>query len=448
MDDATPRHLEVEDACSDVKAHLKGRGPITVRGEMTNWRGPHTSGHWYFALSDPRPGKKAMVDAKAWRSTAARIGFVPEPGDVVLVTGTWDFYAPTGRASLIVDRMKRAEGGDSLLLRLAQLRERLQKEGLFDLDRKQDLPFFPRRIAILTAKGSAALTDVQRTAALRCPATELLLHHIPVQGDDAAPRIAEAIAAVDADSERLGIEAILVTRGGGSMEDLWCFNDEAVVRAVAQCQLPVVSAIGHERDESLIDLVADVRASTPTQAIMKLLPDREEELEMLAERAARLQSLAHRSIERRRLVLQRLERSVQAHHPQRALTSQREKLGQLRTRLRQHVVNEVTSRQSRLETVMTRLRHARPLDKAQTKLAPLPLRLRRAVQVAQDRRRKQWTSLEAQLRVLSHRRTLERGFALVHGADGLVRNPSQIKPDERLRLELAEGDLTVRPEVD
>ena len=111
-------------------------------------------------------------------------------------------------------------------------------------------------------------------------------------------------------------------------------------------------------------------------------------------------------------------------------------------------MNEVTSRQSRLETVMTRLRHARPLDKAQTKLAPLPLRLRRAVQVAQDRRRKQWTSLEAQLRVLSHRRTLERGFALVHGADGLVRNPSQIKPDERLRLELAEGDLTVRPEVD
>ena len=139
---------------------------------------------------------------------------------------------------------------------------------------------------------------------------------------------------------------------------------------------------------------------------------------------------------------------MQAHHPQRALASQIEKLGQLRTRLRQHVVNEVTSRQSRLETVMTRLRHARPLDKAQTKLAPLPLRLRRAVQVAQDRRRKQWTSLEAQLRVLSHRRTLERGFALVHGADGLVRNPSQIKPDERLRLELAEGDLTVRPEVD
>jgi exodeoxyribonuclease VII large subunit len=371
---------------------------------MTNWRGPHSSGHWYFALSDPRPGKKAMVDAKAWRSTAAKIGFVPEPGDVVIVQGTWDFYAPTGRASLIVDRMKQAEGKDSLLLRLAQLRERLQKEGVFDADRKQALPFFPRRIAVLTAKGSAALTDVQRTAALRCPATELVLHHIPVQGDDAAPRIAEALAAVDAASERLGIEAILVTRGGGSMEDLWCFNDEAVVRAVAKCQLPVVSAIGHERDESLIDLVADVRASTPTQAIMKLLPDREEELEMLAERAARMQSVAHRSIERRRLVLQRLERTARAHHPQRALATQ-------------------------------------------AKLAPLPLRLRRAVQVAHDRRHKQWASLEAQLRVLSHRRTLERGFALVHGSEGLVRDPSQIKPDDRLRLELAEGDLTVRPEV-
>lgn len=388
-----------------------------------------------------------MVDAKAWRSTAAKIGFVPEPGDVVIVQGTWDFYAPTGRASLIVDRMKQAEGKDSLLLRLAQLRERLQKEGVFDADRKQALPFFPRRIAVLTAKGSAALTDVQRTAALRCPATELVLHHIPVQGDDAAPRIAEALAAVDAASERLGIEAILVTRGGGSMEDLWCFNDEAVVRAVAKCQLPVVSAIGHERDESLIDLVADVRASTPTQAIMKLLPDREEELEMLAERAARMQSVAHRSIERRRLVLQRLERTARAHHPQRALATQKEKLDQLLSRLRQHAVSEVTARRSRLETVMTRLRHARPLDKAQAKLAPLPLRLRRAVQVAHDRRHKQWASLEAQLRVLSHRRTLERGFALVHGSEGLVRDPSQIKPDDRLRLELAEGDLTVRPEV-
>ena len=389
-----------------------------------------------------------MVDAKAWRSTAAKIGFVPEPGDVVIVKGTWDFYAPTGRASLIVDEMMQDPGGkDSLLLRLAQLRERLQKEGVFDADRKQALPFFPRRIAVLTAEGSAALTDVQRTAALRCPATELVLHHIPVQGDDAAPRIAEALAAVDAASERLGIEAILVTRGGGSMEDLWCFNDEAVVRAVAKCQLPVVSAIGHERDESLIDLVADVRASTPTQAIMKLLPDREEELEMLAERAARMQSVAHRSIERRRLVLQRLERTAQAHHPQRALATQKEKLDQLLSRLRQHAVSEVTARRSRLETVMTRLRHARPLDKAQAKLAPLPLRLRRAVQVAHDRRHKQWASLEAQLRVLSHRRTLERGFALVHGSEGLVRDPSQIKPDDRLRLELAEGDLTVRPEV-
>ena len=390
-----------------------------------------------------------MVDAKAWRSTAARIGFVPEPGDVVIVSGTWDFYAPTGRASLIVDRMKRAEGGDSLLLRLAQLRERLQKEGLFDPDQKQALPFFPRRIAVLTAKGSAALTDVQRTAALRCPATELLLHHIPVQGDDAAPRIAEAIAAVDADSERLGIEAILVTRGGGSMEDLWCFNDEAVVRAVATCQLPVVSAIGHERDESLIDLVADVRASTPTQAIMKLLPDREEELEMLAERAARLQSVAHRSIERRRLVLQRLERAVQAHHPQRALAAQQDKLvaASEPTSPTQHERGEISAKPFGNRDDPSAPCPPFGQGPSQTG-APLPLRLRRAGQVAQDRRHKLWTSLEAQLRVLSHRRTLERGFALVHGANGLVRDPSQIKPDERLRLELAEGDLTVRPEVD
>ena len=168
---------------------------------------------------------------------------------------------------------------------------------------------------------------------------------------------------------------------------------------------------------------------------------------MLAERAARMQSVAHRSIERRRLVLQRLERTARAHHPQRALATQKEKLDQLLSRLRQHAVSEVTARRSRLETVMTRLRHARPLDKAQAKLAPLPLRLRRAVQVAHDRRHKQWASLEAQLRVLSHRRTLERGFALVHGSEGLVRDPSQIKPDDRLRLELAEGDLTVRPEV-
>lgn len=415
---------------------------------MTNWRGPHTSGHWYFALSDPRPGKKAVVDAKAWRSTAARIGFVPEPGDVVIVSGMWDFYAPTGRASLIVDRMKRADGGDSLLLRLAQLRDHLQKEGLFEADRKQDLPFFPRRIAVLTAEGSAALTDVKRTAALRCPATELLLQHIPVQGDDAAPRIAEAIRSVDAAAKTHGIEAILVTRGGGSMEDLWCFNEEAVLRAVADCALPVVSAIGHERDETLIDLVADVRASTPTQAIMKLLPDREEELEMLAERSDRFKSLARRAVESRRLVLQRLARTAAANHPKRALVVQSEKMAQWETRLRQQAEAAIFQRRGRLETVFTRLRHARPLEKVQSRFAPLPLRMHRAVLVAQERRQKQWSGLKDQLRVLSHRRTLERGFALVHGSDGLVRNPSQIKPSDRLRLELAEGDLTVRPEVD
>ena len=315
-----------------------------------------------------------MVDAKAWRSTAARIGFVPEPGDVVLVTGTWDFYAPTGRASLIVDRMKRAEGGDSLLLRLAQLRERLQKEGLFDLDRKQDLPFFPRRIAILTAKGSAALTDVQRTAALRCPATELLLHHIPVQGDDAAPRIAEAIAAVDADSERLGIEAILVTRGGGSMEDLWCFNDEAVVRAVAQCQLPVVSAIGHERDESLIDLVADVRASTPKP--YEVASDREEELEMLAERAKACSRWPTEALNVAAWCCNASSVRCRPIIPS-VLCRATGQLGSSEpTSPTHHERGEISAKP--FGTVMTRLCHARPLDKAEAKLPPL--RLRRAGQ--------------------------------------------------------------------
>ena len=206
-----------------------------------------------------------------------------------------------------------------------------KRRGCFDPDQKQALPFFPRRIAVLTAKGSAALTDVQRTAALRCPATELLLHHIPVKV--MMPRrvsqkplrrwmqfgtswyrshLGHQWWRID------GRSLVLQRRGGGP--------------GGRKCQLPVVSAIGHERDESLIDLVADVRASTPTQAIMKLLPDREEELEMLAERAARLQSVAHRSIERRRLVLQRLERAVQAHHPQRALAArQQDNLVQLGT---------------------------------------------------------------------------------------------------------------------
>ncbi|HAW96697.1 MAG TPA: exodeoxyribonuclease VII large subunit, partial [Phycisphaerales bacterium] len=243
-------------------------GPLEVVGELSNLK---RQGHWYFSLKDD----DSVVSCVMWRSDAGRVDFDPRNGDEVVIKGRISHWQPAGRTQFYASSIRK-KGLGNLEERFQALCAELRREGYFDDDRKMPLPAFPRRIAVVTSATGAAIEDVRRTAATRLPAVQLLVIDVRVQGDDAPGQIAAAITKLDRNAEALGIDAILVTRGGGSREDLWAFNERIVADAAFACRTPLIAAIGHEVDTSVIELIADRRASTPTQAAMFLIPDRTE----------------------------------------------------------------------------------------------------------------------------------------------------------------------------
>ncbi|MFO0873313.1 MAG: exodeoxyribonuclease VII large subunit [Phycisphaerales bacterium] len=290
--------LSVSAACDLIRRVLEDGvpSPLRVVGEVG---GLSQRNHWYFSLKDAG----AVLSCVAWQSAAAKFGFVPRDGEEVVAVGHVSHYAPQGRTQFYVTRLEQV-GAGRLAARFRAMCDELRALGYFDEERKKSLPLLPRRIAVITSRSGAALQDVLDTARRRCKAVELLLVDVRVQGDGAAEQVARAIAFVDRHRRRLGIDAILVTRGGGSMEDLWTFNERVVADAVFACGVPVVAAIGHESDTTVIELVADVRAATPTQAAMRLVPDGSELRRQVDHQAERLRLVEERLLGRAR---QRLE---------------------------------------------------------------------------------------------------------------------------------------------
>ncbi|MCK6459171.1 MAG: exodeoxyribonuclease VII large subunit, partial [Planctomycetes bacterium] len=241
-------------------------GRVWVEGELSGVKRPQ-SGHVYFALKD----EKARLDVVLWRSSAARLKFQPEDGLVVRVRGRLTVYAPQGRYQMEADAIEPV-GAGPLQIAFEQLRKRLEAEGLFDPARKRPLPAFPRRVALVTSPSGAAVKDLIHVASRRWPPLELVVVPVRVQGAGAAEEIAAGIRLADA----RGFDVLVVGRGGGSLEDLWAFNEEPVARAIFLAKTPVVSAVGHEVDVTISDLVADVRAATPSAAAELVTPDRAE----------------------------------------------------------------------------------------------------------------------------------------------------------------------------
>ena len=237
---------------------------VLVRGEVSSFRNQIASGHWYFSLKDAQ----ASITCAMFRNANLKAKIRPKDGDQVLAEGYVDFYAPQGKVTLIVTGLQPAGIGD-MYIRLEELKRKLAAEGLFDPARKRQLPMKPRKVAVVTSQSGAALQDILNVSALRCPAVPIVLVPVPVQGAGAGKEIAEGIRKANGTDA----DVIIVARGGGSAEDLWCFNDELVARAVAGSRLPVVSGVGHEIDTSLCDLAADVRASTPSNAAEIVFPD-------------------------------------------------------------------------------------------------------------------------------------------------------------------------------
>ena len=271
--------LTVSELAGSLKRVIEGEfGKVRVRGEISGFK-RHASGHCYFTLKDDA----ACIDAVVWRSSAQAMAFKPEDGAEIIATGKMTTYAGRSKYQLIVDRLELA-GEGALMALLDRRRKALAAEGLFDADRKRKLPFLPRVIGVVSSPTGAVIRDILHRLEDRCP-THVILWPVPVQGEGASTRIAAAIRGFPSFDPRPDL--LIVARGGGSIEDLWAFNEEEVVRAAAECPIPLVSAVGHETDTTLIDHAADLRAPTPTAAAELAVPVR-------AELLAELDALAHR----------------------------------------------------------------------------------------------------------------------------------------------------------
>src|SRR6202167_2951116 len=294
----------VSEISGAIKRTLEGEfGRVRVRGEITELK-KYPSGHIYFSLKD----EGAKLSGIVWRTSVARLGLTPENGVEVIATGRISAYGERSSYQMIVERMEYA-GAGALLARIEALRVRLAAEGLFDASRKLPLPVLPRVIGGVTSERGAVIQDIRTTILRRFP-RHLLVWPVAVQGEAAAQQIADAIAGFDALPDRMRPDVLIVARGGGSLEDLMAFNEEIVLRAVAACRIPLISAVGHETDTTLIDFVSDRRAPTPTAAAEMAIPARADLLADVAQKAARLAGALASATRERRLRLLRAERGL------------------------------------------------------------------------------------------------------------------------------------------
>ncbi|MBE9031507.1 exodeoxyribonuclease VII large subunit [filamentous cyanobacterium LEGE 11480] len=312
---------------------------IWVVGEVSS-ANPHRSG-MFFALQDP--DSQAMINCVAWKSQLAKFATLPEKGEQVILLGSVKLYPGQGRYQLTAWQCFPA--GEGLqALRYRQLKQRLETEGLFDPEVKQALPVHPQTIAVVTSTNAAAWGDIQRTLLSRYPGLDVLLSPAVVQGLQAPKSIVTAIARVVRDQRA---EVLLLARGGGAAEDLACFNDETVVRAIATCPIPVITGIGHERDESLCDLVADYAAHTPTAAAAKVVPDLDELYDDHRDRVLWLQTTVRQRLRQEAEVIEELQARLSRVKPDRLLVQERQRLGWLRQSLIQQMRSRLSQAQQR-----------------------------------------------------------------------------------------------------
>jgi len=391
-------------------------GAVAVRGELSGFSRA-ASGHCYFTLKDA--GEAAALRCAMFRRAASLIDFAPEEGHLVELRGRLAVYEPRGELQFIVESMRRA-GAGALYERFLRLKALLQAEGLFETARKRPIPPRPRGIGIVTSLAAAALHDVLTALQRRSPHVRIVVYPSPVQGTEAPAALANAIAVAGTRAE---VDTLIVCRGGGSLEDLWAFNEAVVVRAIAACPLPVIAGIGHETDVTLADLAADLRAPTPTAAAELASVARED---MLAEQQ-QLAARASRAL-RRRLDsdAQRVDRmSLRLARPAQALAPHRERLALL-TQRRQGAMVRLLERHH--------LRHSL--------LVP---RLQQAVRQAQARERQRIDLLAARLRALDPRQVLGRGYAWLTDAEGrIVRDAGRLAPGDAVDITLATGGAAAR----
>ena len=422
----------------EARALLEGEFPrIWVEGEVSNLSRP-SSGHLYFSLKDAR----AQIRCALFQNRALLFRDCPRNGQQVLVRGRISLYEPRGDFQIIAEYVEEAGAG---VLRRAydELRLRLEREGLFAPERKKSLPRFPQRIGVITSPTGAAIRDVLATLRRRCPSLPVLIHPVPVQGEGAAERIARTIRLA---SEHRDCDVLLLVRGGGSLEDLWAFNEEIVARAIFDCAIPLVSGIGHETDVTIADFAADLRAATPTAAAELASPDQVEWLRRIRGLDERLERALRRRLCDRHQRLDELTRRLARQQPRRHMQDRTQRLDELDQRLRQALRARLDRERLRLNGMAVRLRVQTPTDRlraARQRLQSLESRLRATLGRRLETASQRLHGLSRHLHALSPLATLDRGYAIVRRYPGgeIARRAGDFRIGDSVEAILAAGRL-------
>jgi exodeoxyribonuclease VII large subunit len=396
MSEISREILSVGDLNRAIAQSLEDRfDTVWVSGEISNFKA-YDSGHWYFSLKD----EEGQIRCVMFRGRNGQVGFMPQSGDLVEVSANLSMYVPRGDIQLTIQTLRRA-GMGGLYEAFLKLKAKLAKEGLFDEDRKREIPTHPRSIGIITSPQAAALKDVLSTLARRAPHIPIVIYPTLVQGPDAPAGIISALQAAEKEN---AVDVILLVRGGGSIEDLWAFNDEQLAYAIANSPIPVVSGVGHETDFTIADFVADLRAPTPTGAAELAAPRKDQ---LLQELDAIGQALLSR-------VNQRVEREAQT-----------------------------------LDQLALRLSHALPNpDRMREQIDAWQKRLNQAWSVRMENWKRNQTHYQSQLELLNPQRTLERGYSVILSRQEnrlhAIRGPKELTTDAVFQIQMAEGEAEIR----
>jgi len=435
LEQSGPPHFSVDELTNEIKAALEPRfRSIWVRGEVIGGR-PASSGHIYFQLK----GSRATLPAVLFRGNASRLTRPLKDGDEITCLGNVEVYPPHGKYQLIIQQVQFSGEGE-LLAQLEALKQKLNAEGLFDPALKRPLPYFPRRVGVITSPTGAAIRDIVRTIHNRFPA-QILLAPAPVQGDAAPQALVnalESLARID------DVDVIILGRGGGSLQDLWAFNNEALARAVAACPKVVVSAVGHEIDHLLTDFVADYRAATPTAAGEVVVPDFQELTLWLQEQTFRLGRGLKNTARQKREGLRHW--AARLSDPRRLIRERWQQHDHLEARLLRAIESRRLSHENRLKLLTQRLMAGHPAERLQREAL--------AQQNAVDRMKRNWrllfqsynnqlSQLTARLKALSPTASLERGYAIVRRSDdgNVLRSHRDVAVDGQVEILLADGAL-------
>ncbi len=434
------RILSIKELTKYIKIKLEGDTllqDVWVRGEISNFT-HHSSGHMYFTLKDPSSRIKSIMFA----SHNQRLPFIPKEGTMVIARGNISVYDRDGQYQYYVTHMQ-PDGIGSLFLAFEQLKAKLAAEGLFAVEFKKEIPRFPKAIGVITSPTGAAVRDIIITLQRRYPTVPIVVFPVVVQGTQAAPLIAKAIQQMN---ELAEVDVLIIGRGGGSLEELWPFNEEVVARSIFASKLPIISAVGHETDFTIADFVADLRAATPTAAAELAVPHHLELRQQILHHTQRLIQRIQSQVERRRLALTRIARSPILTQPHRQLLQPTERLDRLKEQLlyRMRLRIQKSAEQARgLERVLTKHHPGQQILAARARLDRAGTLLLQTIRMRHKEEKNRLNSHIRQLDALSPLKVMQRGYSLVYDErkDGLVKSISQVQPGDKLNVRLTDGRI-------